>query len=63
MRAAEQANERFKDLLIIENMVTLNSAFCRRHILHCPPSTQLTTECSKVHVEDLSASGFLHHWG
>ena len=43
-----QPNERFKDLLIIENIVMLNSAFCRRHLGHCPPSAQLASECAKV---------------
>ena len=52
-----QANERYRDLLIIENMVTLNSAFCRRHMTHCPPSEQLTTECRKVRDNHLSLLG------
>ena len=45
---AVQPNERFKDLLIIENVVTLNSAFCRRHLGYCPPSAQLASECAQV---------------
>ena len=45
---AVQPNERFRDLLIIENMVTLNSAFCHRHLGHCPPSAELGSECAQV---------------
>ena len=43
-----QPNEWFKDVLIVETIVTMNAAFCERHLKECPPSEELSRECSKV---------------
>lgn len=37
-----------RDLLAIAAPATLNAAFCERHLRVCPPSEQLTSECSVV---------------
>ena len=37
-----------KLLLAIEPIVVLNAALCKHHLLHCPASEQLLSECRKV---------------
>lgn len=36
------------DLLAVEVPITLNAAFCERHLKRCSPSEQLTTECNRA---------------
>lgn len=40
--------ERYRDLIAISVVHTLNAALCEFHIANCPPSEQLTRECDKV---------------
>lgn len=40
--------ERHRDLIAISVVHTLNAALCEFHMANCPPSEQLTSECSKV---------------
>ncbi|KAK9864376.1 hypothetical protein WJX84_004323, partial [Apatococcus fuscideae] len=37
-----------RDLLAIEPIVTLNAAFCERHLRACSPSEQLTQACNRA---------------
>ena len=37
-----------RDLLAIEPIITLNAAFCERHLKACSPSEQLTQACTRV---------------
>lgn len=36
---------RYRDLVAVENIATLNAAFCDLHMRRCPPSEQLTSVC------------------
>lgn len=38
--------EQYRDLLSILVPATLNAALCKRHRVRCPPSAQLTAQCS-----------------
>lgn len=40
--------ERYRDLLAISVVHTLNAALCEFHTHHCPPSEQLRRECGRV---------------
>lgn len=40
--------ERYRDLISIEVVHTLNAALCDHHLKHCPPSEQLNTTCKRV---------------
>ena len=46
MRA--QGEDRLRDLVAIEPLVVLNAGFCERHLVHCPPSAQLTSACAQA---------------
>ena len=46
--ACLQGEELLRDLLAIQVIIELNVAFCQRHLLTCPPSEQLQTECTYV---------------
>lgn len=46
--AVVQGEEYLRDLLSIQVIVELNVAFCERHLTQCPPSEQLTKECTYV---------------
>ena len=41
-----QGEQLLRDLLAIQVPITLNAAFCERHLKECPPSTQLKKECT-----------------
>lgn len=43
-----QGEDLLRDLLSIQVPVELNVAFCERHLTNCPPSEQLTKECTHV---------------
>jgi hypothetical protein len=40
--------ERYRDLISISVVHTLNAALCEWHTQHCPPSEQLREECGRV---------------
>jgi hypothetical protein len=40
--------ERYRDLLAISVVHTLNAALCEFHTKNCPPSDQLREECGRV---------------
>lgn len=40
--------ERYRDLIAISVVHTLNAALCEYHLKHCPPSDQLRRECDKA---------------
>jgi hypothetical protein len=40
--------ERYRDLISISVVHTLNAALCEWHAARCPPSEQLRTECAKA---------------
>lgn len=39
---------RYRDLLSIQTLATINAGFCDYHLDHCPPSQQLLDVCSEV---------------
>lgn len=40
--------ERYRDLIAISVVHTLNAALCEFHTQHCPPSDQLRVECGRA---------------
>lgn len=40
--------ERYKELLSIQVIATVNAALCERHLAKCPPSQELNEQCDQV---------------
>eukprot|EP00887_Chlorella_sp_A99_P001114 scaffold14.g1114.t1 len=38
----------YRDLLSVQVITTINAALCEHHLLHCPTSEELATECAKA---------------
>ena len=64
--AMVQGEEYLRDLLSIQVIVELNVAFCERHLTQCPPSEQLTKECTYVSTtfscDSVQVSQHNHLW-
>lgn len=53
--------DRYKDLIAIETVHTLNAALCDYHKIHCPASEQLRQECDRVMLLYRSTKAAVHH--
>ncbi|KAL4421895.1 hypothetical protein ABPG77_003697 [Micractinium sp. CCAP 211/92] len=47
-RTVQPLEQRYKELLSIQVIATVNAALCERHLAKCPPSRELTDQCGKV---------------